>query len=149
MKRQTVSIVLSALLSLSFLAPRACNEDQVKRVKQAASDLLIYSDAALHVLAEYKAANILPAERADRDIRFVTGIRTATQIFIDKASGYEKFDAAIRGELLRLFQDVVSGVRSLHAQGFSVIKDEQRRLRISTIVTGLLTAAQLIESRLR
>lgn len=157
-RKRIPSIVLAIVLALNVCAFTGCSEDTVKLVKQKVTDLQIYTDSGLQLVADFQAQGILKEDQARVATDALTQIKTAVAIFIDRAKGYTKIDASSKAELYKLFVDVVSGVRDFQAKAGPVIAAALKALgvgeadelmgKVSVIINVLVTAARIIESRL-
>ena len=157
-RNRIVTIVLSFVLLANVCAFTGCDENTVKVIKQKVSDLQIYTDSGLQLVADFQSQGILKEDQAQLAKEVLTQIKNATAIFIDHAKGYTKIDASSKAQLYRLFVDVVSGVRDFQSKAGPVIVAALKALgvgeadelmgKVSVIMNVIVTAARIIESRL-
>jgi hypothetical protein len=143
----TKRVLLLFVLLAACLPMSGC--DDLNKTKQSCERIIIYSDIGLKAVGELRVADVLDASASEDLTRAITHIRLATQVFLDRANGYEKFDVKSKADLGRLFVDVTSGIGELQRVGIIHFKDPEVAKRFTTVMTVLTTASRLIETRLK
>ncbi len=93
--KRTTAILLSLILMTSLLTFSACDGDAVRKTREAAERLVIYSDLGLKSLEELKTGGALAGFDEAYGIAS-TGmieIRDTMTLFIEKVKVFTKFDA--------------------------------------------------------
>lgn len=145
MKRTRLLLTVLVLSLTAFLT--GC--DELKKTQEQCERLVIYCDAGLQVVVELRQSKLLEDSAAEDILRIVTRVRDSTQIFLNRAQGYQKFDKESKADLARLFVDVTTGIRELQQAGVIHMKTPQAAQRFNRVMAGLDIAARLIQSRLR
>jgi hypothetical protein len=114
MKRIT-AIVLSLVLLTSIFTFTACDGDAVRKTREAAERLGIYSDMGLKSLVELKTGGALTGFDNSYNVATtgLTEIRDTTLLFIEKVKGVTKFDAKNREDLAKAFLAVTDALQRL------------------------------------
>lgn len=166
MKRRVVAILLSLALLTAALGVTGCDGDAVRKTREAAERLVIYSDTGIKALDELKAsgvANDFEGQRAAA-VTTLTELRDATLVFVEKAKTFTKFDATSRADLAKLFEAVTDALQRLkekiafvvtktieylNARGITNVRDPQAIVRRINFALDILDAsAKLIHTRL-
>lgn len=166
MKNKLTAIILSLCLLTSSLAFTGCDGDCVRKTREAAERLVIYSDLGISSIAELKTQGALTGfeEAESAATQALTEIRDATKFFVEKALTFTKFDATSRTDLARMFVAVTDAlqklkpkvlliatkvIEELNRRGFTNIQEPQKVIsKINMVLNFLDASAKLIQSRL-
>src|ERR1044072_1205799 len=146
MKSKITAFVLSLVLSTSCFTFTACDGDAVRKTREAAERLVIYSDLGLKSLNELKVGGALVGfdDYYNVAITGLTEIRDTTLLFVDKVKGFTKFDPKTREDLAKAFVAVTDAlgrlkpkvaflvtkaIEVLNAKGITNIQDPQSVVR--------------------
>jgi hypothetical protein len=114
--KRSLSVLLSVCLLAASSSFTACSDDDVRKVREAASRLVIYSDTGIKALQELRASVKLEGkfgEVAEQAETALIELRDATLLFVEKAKTFTKFDATSRADLARMFVAVTDAVQKL------------------------------------
>jgi hypothetical protein len=113
--KKPTAILLSLILMTSMLTFSACDGDAVRKTREAAERLIIYSDLGQKSLDELKTGGALVGFDEAYAIA-ATGlveIRDTTTLFVEKVKGFTKFDVKSREDLAKAFVAVTEALRRL------------------------------------
>jgi hypothetical protein len=164
--KRSLSVLLSVCMFAASLSFTACDGDAVRKTREAAERLVIYSDLGLKAVDELKATGALTGYEAVEQVASQTlvEVRDATLVFIEKAKTFTKFDARSREDLAKLFVAVTDAlerlkpkiafvvgkvIEYLNARGVTNIKDPQKIInRVNFALNVLDASAKLIQTRI-
>jgi hypothetical protein len=166
MKRKLLSILLSVCILTAPIVLTSCDGDSVRKTREAAERLVIYSDLSINSIAELKTQGALVGfeEAEAAATQALVEIRDATKVFVEKAMTFTKFDAASRADLAKLFVAVTDAlqklkpkvlliatrvIEELNRRGITNIQEPKKIVsRINLALNFLDTSARLIQSRI-
>lgn len=165
--KRSLSVLLSVCLLAASLSFTACGEDDVRKVREAAQRLVIYSDTGIKALQELKASVKLEGKFGEVEEQAETALvemRDATLLFVDKAKSFTKIDVKNRADLAKLFEAVTdvlvklkpkiaivvnAAITYLNSQGITNIRDPEAVIRRVNFALDVLdTSAKLIAVKL-
>jgi hypothetical protein len=166
MMKRITALMLSLVLMTTCFTFTACDGDAVRKTREAAERLVIYSDLGLKSLEELKTGGALTGFDDSYNVATtgLTEISDTTLLFVEKVKGFTKFDAKNREDLAKAFAAVSDAlqrlkpkvaflvtkvVEYLNARGITNIQDPQSVVRRVNFAIDILDAsARLIQTRI-
>jgi hypothetical protein len=164
--KRIMSAVLAVCLLAASLNFTACDNDSVRKTREAAERLVIYSDLGINSIQELKVQGALVGfeEAEAAATQALTEIRDSTKVFVEKAMTFTKFDASSRADLAKMFVAVTDAlqklkpnvlliatkvIEELNRRSITNIQDPQKIVSKINMALNILDAsARLIQSRI-
>lgn len=146
MRKRIGLLMMAVILSLPSLS---CGEGDLQKVKNASNDIVIGLDAGIEFARDAQLSNLVSLEAATAIRAALVDIRNVARVANDKLQAIEKFDAANKADLLKVFSSVTSGLLTLNQLGTLHLKNEDAKRRFALVMAALNAASRIIQSRLK